>query len=861
MSDKQSPDISIREFKDFVSAVKTAVDAPSKNETPAFTLIVGAGFSSGLIPMAYEMALYDIPWWLYEGRDTTITFTKAPRNDAAFLKARNDRWLKIKDEQSRNTGIPHFEVDSDGCPLNQADNIALCYKAIMCASSGLGSQESRTGYLRDVNKRNDNEINYANLFLAGILQAQRLKTWKTELHHRRPFCRTVLTTNFDTLLQRALLLNSQLFFVSDQPESHFDTPDDDSEAVHIVQTHGSIFRPFVANSAEEIRRMREENAATFRGYFEKRGIIVMGYGGWDDTIMKALEDCKHFNGNLYWCDIHPKGSLDQLRSNVRTLLEKHKGEAFYVPLCDGWADIAMRDLHEALGLKKYPRVLVDPLPNLIDSIKGLKLPESLLEEKTLVHKETGKADVKSLCDIDNPRLVVDGVIELLETFATEFTDPQSVKGRMVLAQASMLCLELKTAQDLWTKVLDMSEALTAEKALALFSLGLIQSIQGDTRGAMEAWMRVIEMPGAPVEMKAQALNVRGLAKEEQGDAQGAMEDCTRMIEMPDATAEMKALALFNRGATKGTQGDTRGASEDYTRVIEMPDAPAEQRAKALFNRGATKGTQGDTRGASEDYTRVIEMPDAPAEQRAKALFNRGATKGTQGDARGATEDYTRVIEMPDAPEEIKEQALGARVVTKHIQGDANGVMEDCTRVIEMPDAPAEHKAKALGVRGLTKEDQGDVQGAIEDYTRVIEMPDVPTALRAGALYLRGVGKGQQGDTLGEMDDYTRLIKMPDAPAELKAQVLVARSDARNKNKDCERALADSTLVIGMEGATREMVAQAYTNRAESKYFLGDKEGAREDVTAALAMPEISDDCRKEAERLLDAIDNNKSFEL
>jgi hypothetical protein len=131
----------------------------------------------------------------------------------------------------------------------------------MCASDGLHSEESRSGYLRAVVRRTKNKINYANLYLAGILQAQRTEEWKR--NHRRPFCRTVLTTNFDTLLQRALLLNNQLFFVSDQPENHFDTPDDSNEAIHIVQTHGSIFRPFVANSEAQIRRLRKENSQPF----------------------------------------------------------------------------------------------------------------------------------------------------------------------------------------------------------------------------------------------------------------------------------------------------------------------------------------------------------------------------------------------------------------------------------------------------------------------------------------------------------------------------------------------------------------------------------------------------------------------
>jgi len=394
MPEENEPQISVKSFEDFITTVISEVNAPARDKSPAYTLIIGSGFSSGLIPTAYEMAMNNIPWWKYSGRSDESM--KPATDDSNFTEERNKLWKSIKDEEPRNPKIPPLEIDERGFPTDDPDNVAKCYKAIMCASAGLSSQNQRTEYLRDVVKRSENEINYAHLFLAGILKAQNTDAWE-DLKHKRPFCKTVLTTNFDTLLQRSLQLNNQLFFVSDQPDGSFEKPTDNHDAIHIVQTHGSIFRPFLANNDEEIKDLMEKNAPALKDYFEKRGIIVIGYGGWEDTLMKALTDCRHFNGNLFWCDIHPESSLNKLRSNVRELLSQHHKDAFYVPLpTNDGADLALQELHDKLGLKSYPQIIVNPLSDLIDSIKRLKLPKSLLTQNTFSKNDIEKIPTNSL---------------------------------------------------------------------------------------------------------------------------------------------------------------------------------------------------------------------------------------------------------------------------------------------------------------------------------------------------------------------------------------------------------------------------------------------------------------------------------
>src|SRR6202022_2397511 len=103
----------------------------------------------------------------------------------------------------------------------------------------------------------------------------------------RPFCRTIFTTNFDTQLQDALQLVNVLYSVTDRPARGLDAsafPEDDP-VIHLVYTHGSILRHNAASTVDELAALTEKNASILRSYLESRDVLVLGYGGWDDSLM------------------------------------------------------------------------------------------------------------------------------------------------------------------------------------------------------------------------------------------------------------------------------------------------------------------------------------------------------------------------------------------------------------------------------------------------------------------------------------------------------------------------------------------------------------------------------------------------
>lgn len=83
------------------------------------------------------------------------------------------------------------------------------------------------------------ELNAAHRHLAAILEAQQSgRGWQT-----CAFCRTVFTTNFDTLLQNALHGVNLLYCLTDRPGRGFDSSDfpDEEGAIHLVDMFTGAF--------------------------------------------------------------------------------------------------------------------------------------------------------------------------------------------------------------------------------------------------------------------------------------------------------------------------------------------------------------------------------------------------------------------------------------------------------------------------------------------------------------------------------------------------------------------------------------------------------------------------------------------
>lgn len=318
--------------------------------TPACTLIVGAGFSFGVVPLTRELLCHHIGNYYYE--DSENNKERRGEDPVACRELSAEFWKEL------NAVVPRekrFRL-SKGLPKDVSAAYQELFKftgvnelfAKMGADSG---KQFMRGFLRYIMNPGDtgrNRLNPAHRKLASLLQLQEDKDWPL-----RRFCRTIFTTNFDTLLHNSLDDVNVAYTVTDRPElgfGGFNFVQTEASAIHLVYTHGRIMRHNPANTVAEIGDLSGKNASALSGYLTCRDVLVLGYGGWNDTLMSALSACAAAKHHVYWFNRYPAATAgNNLDPAVVKLINGSGGRAVYVPLGNQGADGFMSDLYSALS--------------------------------------------------------------------------------------------------------------------------------------------------------------------------------------------------------------------------------------------------------------------------------------------------------------------------------------------------------------------------------------------------------------------------------------------------------------------------------------------------------------------------------
>ncbi len=726
------------------------------------TLILGSGFSVPLIPTVNEMVRRDIAMWLYVAENGGLDNLyerkeKHPdyKSHLAGIDARGrEFWERVASAAKPKITI---ELDADGLPRAGVDAANAYAAAMSDHCGGLYQPAQRRAYLRAAINRAGKRINGAHLFLAALLS----DCARSGGH----VCRTIFTTNFDPLLQRALSVAGLSYMVSDRPDV-LESPDDEHGVdVHLVYIHGTAARYRLLNSDEELREGAERNASNLLPYLKKHPVLVVGYGGWDDALMRALQGVDQFDRWLVWCGREAEPS--QLPERVQKLLGKSAVNAHYVRIES--ADKAMAELHLALTDQAIPMPLRDVLQYAQDTLKdfdltGIKLSKPRKSEEPgggggggggvgdisatpdQIRETTSSAeDTLDLQEeLERRRKELAGFQRLLQEGPVDteaLTKKQLAQTAFDRSAAHYFAGRYDKAEPLLTEAIESRGLEPPELALAIFRRGFVHIQNNNTADAIADYTRVIDLRGAPVEQVAMALFNRGVVHVHNNSTAEAIADFTRVIGLPGALVEHVAKALVERGEVHARNNSMAEAFADYKRVIELPGAPAEHVASALFNRGVAHARHNNTAGAIADFTRVIELPGAPTENVASALFNRGVVYAQNQALPKAIADFTRAIELPGATVNHVAKALFNRGVV-HVQNNSTAdAIADYTRVVELPGAPVEQVAKSLVNRGVVHVQNNNTADAIADYTRVIELPGATAEQVAKAQ--RNLGRLQQ----------------------------------------------------------------------------------------------------------------------
>jgi tetratricopeptide (TPR) repeat protein len=581
--------------------------------------------------------------------------------------------------------------------------VAEAYQAVFDTAcvGGLDTPEKHRNYMRYVTMTDgagQTHLNATHFYLASLLSLQRrsgvLGSSKKPLYTgRREFARTLFTTNFDPLLQTSLQLFQLLYYMTDRPELL--PPDalqtDHHPAIHLFYAHGSVHRPYMANTEEQIALLKQQNARDLAAYLGSHGVIVLGYSGWDDCLLEALNQCKTFGSNLYWLVLRG-GPLSE---PVHKFLASH-ANAYCVEIEDG--GVFMADLHARLcpGAPNT-ELLYNPIQPLRRQLQCVNL-SGIRSGSQAERADSGEDDVRSDLprDVDSIRQAVLSRLDDAERLFVEEAPPRpDIDQKLAQADISYANKDWAAALALYDELLTSHSALPVEtKALALFRRGVCFGKKGDRDNAIEDYTAVIDLPLAPVVQVAKARLNRGIEFSINGDDERAIEDYTAIIELPLAPAKQVAKARLNRGNRFKVKGDRDKAIEDYTAVIDLPLAPVVQVAMAWLKRGFCLGENGDQDKELENYTAVIDLPGAPPEQMAIARFNRGLCFIQKGDPDKAVADFTAVIDLPGAPATQVAKARLLRGLWLCQNGDHPRAQADFAAIIDLPGAPADIVEKA-----------------------------------------------------------------------------------------------------------------------------------------------------------------------
>jgi len=653
-----------------------------------------------------------------------------------------------------------------------------------------------------------------------------------------------VTTNFDDLLSRALILFGHHPVVCDHPETILKVDLDDRETPQIVQLHGSYQFYDCKNLSGEIAdRASHSDASPFSmadfldDLLNRRSPLVVGYSGWEnDVFVKSL--CRRLKRSLphslYWF-CYQEAEKDRLPDVLRTHPNvflvcpptPDPGPAGSMPEAMAKARAGQEEdrrfrhtateVFDAL-LQEFeiesPAITQNPISFFAGQLRsvlppaGTKEPDVYFLSRTVAHLE--EVDRREKDTRSAAALALDKIRDALR--------------RADYREA----VRLGAGPDLSTLVPSQLRDL----AVAMFAAGV---------GLVD---------NSSDELNAYSLVVLAADRLPSGDVD---------LEL----SEQMARALFNKAVALGILGRSEEALAAYEEVVRRfgeANEPAlrEQVAKALFNKGVRLGALGRSEeeiAVSEEVVRRFgeATESALREQVAKALFNKGVALRESGRSEEAIAVYEEVVRRfgeanePSLREPVAKALLNRSVMLCALgrYREAIAVSEEVVRRFGETTEPAlrEQLARALFSQGVALGELGRSEEEIAVYKEVVRRFGEATgaALReqvAKALFNEGVALGELGrseEAISLYDEVVRRFGEATEPAlcERVAKALTNKGVALGLLDRSQEAIAVYEEVVrrfgeATEPALRERVAWALLNKSVT---LG-KLGRHQDVVVA-----------------------------
>lgn len=142
---------------------------------------------------------------------------------------------------------------------------------------------------------------YLNSFFEGKQAGETHKTIAKMV--RTGLIRFIITTNFDNLIEKALDmegLNDKYSVISTNDQAKNSDTWDKVEVCRIYKVHGDKDQGPIRNSPTELEKLDEYIERDFQELINRHGVIVLGYAGEDEGVMKCFERREYHRYPIYW---------------------------------------------------------------------------------------------------------------------------------------------------------------------------------------------------------------------------------------------------------------------------------------------------------------------------------------------------------------------------------------------------------------------------------------------------------------------------------------------------------------------------------------------------------------------------------
>jgi len=177
----------------------------------------------------------------------------------------------------------------------------------------------------------------------------------------------VFTTNFDDLVNEACFaFTNELRPMVCAHDSAVSSVRLMSERPKVIKLHGDFLYDSIKNTSSELQSLENNMRDKFAEFAKQYGLVVMGYGGNDQSVMDLLDvlvrSNNYFRNGIYWC--LRKGSKPGKR--LRQLLRNDR--VFWVEV-DGFDEI-MADIAHSSNIS-LPQGVLAPHQTALDRVSHL----------------------------------------------------------------------------------------------------------------------------------------------------------------------------------------------------------------------------------------------------------------------------------------------------------------------------------------------------------------------------------------------------------------------------------------------------------------------------------------------------------